>query len=318
MSGALFTEGRSGDDWVGRHRYTVEELGLVGDAATAPEIDNLTLLAASVFDAPVSLLSIVQPERDRQFFTSSTGLAEPVKSERQTPLSHSFCQHVVARGQVLVVGDSRKEPLVANNPSVYELGVIAYLGTPIYKHEGEPIGALCVIEHQPRVWTLDDANKLDRLGTCVSEAIKARAQLLDLNRLHRQVLSSAERLSSAVNAGAVGLWEREVGTDKFWVSEEFDEMHEGAASGWTGLGDLIARFHPDDRRDLEDAMLGEREPGRSYEWVYRYRNDDGSYRWMRSTSTLLQRQNGTSVIAGATVDITAHSGTGTETGVARQ
>lgn len=193
MPSAFVPSGLPSDVDVVRRVYTVEELGLV-DGATIPEIDNLTLLAASIFSAPVSLLSIVQPERDRQFFTSSNGLAEPVHSERQTPLSHSFCQHVVARNHTLIVGDSRKDPLVADNPSVDELDVIAYLGTPVYV-DGQPVGALCVIDEKPRLWRDQDAQNLERLGACVSYTIEARARRLDHEKLHRELNALTERLS---------------------------------------------------------------------------------------------------------------------------
>ena len=74
--------------------YSLSELGLVGPEYLS-EFDELVALASDVLDAPVSLMSIVEPARDRQFFTSHEGLEEPWRSRRQTPLSHSFCRHVV-------------------------------------------------------------------------------------------------------------------------------------------------------------------------------------------------------------------------------
>ena len=44
---------------------------------------------------------------------SSIGLPEPWASERQTPISHSFCQHVVARATPLIVEDARTDAVVA-------------------------------------------------------------------------------------------------------------------------------------------------------------------------------------------------------------
>src|SRR6516162_9470764 len=63
---------------------------------TLPELefDRVTRLACRLLGTEVALLSLV--DTDRQFFKSSCGLPEPWASIRQTPLSHSFCQHVVA------------------------------------------------------------------------------------------------------------------------------------------------------------------------------------------------------------------------------
>ena len=82
------------------------------DSKPEQAFDRLTRLAARVLGAPVSLVSLV--DRDRQFFKSAEGLAEPWLSERQTPLSHSFCQHVVTTNAPLVVTDARDHPLVCD------------------------------------------------------------------------------------------------------------------------------------------------------------------------------------------------------------
>ena len=72
---------------------------------TPPEegFDRFTRLATHVLGVPTALVSIVETERDRQYFTSACGLGEPWASQRQTPLSHSFCKHVKASGEPLSV-----------------------------------------------------------------------------------------------------------------------------------------------------------------------------------------------------------------------
>lgn len=64
-----------------------------------PTFDRLTRLAAELLKAPIALLSLL--EDDRQFFVSSHGLPEEVRSARQTPLDYSICQHTVAAGRPL-------------------------------------------------------------------------------------------------------------------------------------------------------------------------------------------------------------------------
>jgi GAF domain-containing protein len=50
---------------------------------------------------------------------------------RETPLSYSICQNVVARGRPLVIEDAREMSLTASNLAVQDLGVVAYLGVPL-------------------------------------------------------------------------------------------------------------------------------------------------------------------------------------------
>ena len=124
---------------------SLSDLGLV-DAGPERDFDNLTDLASALIGAPVSLISFVEPERDRQYFKSARGLPEPWASQRQTPLTHSFCQHVRASGKPLVVEEAMRHDLVCDNLAVRDLGVVAYLGAPVRDAAGEAVGALCVID----------------------------------------------------------------------------------------------------------------------------------------------------------------------------
>jgi GAF domain-containing protein len=76
--------------------------------------DRLTRMAARLLGAPIALITVIAD--DRQFFKSATGLAEPWASRRGTPLSHSFCRHVVTSGDPLVVEDARRHPTSAPAP----------------------------------------------------------------------------------------------------------------------------------------------------------------------------------------------------------
>ncbi len=70
------------------------------DGPANDAFDRLTALAARILDAPVALVSLV--DSDRQVFASCLGLPEPWVSHRETPLSHSFCQHTLTTGAPLV------------------------------------------------------------------------------------------------------------------------------------------------------------------------------------------------------------------------
>ena len=99
------------------------------DTPPEPAFDRVTRFATRLLDVPVSLVSLV--DSDRQFFKSAIGLPEPWATKRETPLTHSFCQHLVPTGNTLVIEDARTDPLVCDNLAVPELGVISYLGAPL-------------------------------------------------------------------------------------------------------------------------------------------------------------------------------------------
>lgn len=143
------------------------------DGGEEPAFDRLTRLAAKVLGTPVALLSLVDDHR--QFFPSATGLPEPWASRRETPLTHSFCKHVVANGEPFVVDDARVHPDVHDNPSVEELGVVAYAGVPLRTSEDHVLGALCAIDSSPRQWTSNEIDVLKELAASFVREVELRA-----------------------------------------------------------------------------------------------------------------------------------------------
>jgi GAF domain-containing protein len=144
------------------------------DSPAEESFDRLARLAAKVVDAPVALVSAV--DQDRQFFKSCLGLPEPWATDRETPLSHSFCQHTVAAREPVVIADARKDDRVRDNLAIRDMGVIAYLGVPLITREGHALGTLCVIDHQPRIWTGEELNLVRDVAAAVVTEITLRGE----------------------------------------------------------------------------------------------------------------------------------------------
>ena len=142
---------------------------------TPPEaaFDRLTRLASKILKTPVALVSLVDDHR--QFFKSQVGLSEPWATRRETPLSHSLCQHVVTSGTPLIVEDAREHELVRDSLAIPELGVIAYAGVPLVTADGGALGSFCAIDVQPRSWTDEDVEILRDLAASTITEIELRA-----------------------------------------------------------------------------------------------------------------------------------------------
>lgn len=137
-------------------------LGLL-DGAARPELDELTRQAASRTGSPVALLSLV--DADRQVFASSHGRTGLYASENETSLDYSYCKYVVGRDRPLAVTDAQRDPLVRENLATTERGVRAYLGVPLRTRSGHTVGAFCVVDDHPRVWSDADRAALESLAT---------------------------------------------------------------------------------------------------------------------------------------------------------
>lgn len=136
--------------------------------------DRLATLVTERLEVPMSLVSLVSV--DGQVLPGAAGLAEPWRTERATPLSHSFCQHVVSSGAPLIVENANDDPLVAHNAAVMELGVIAYAGMPLHAGTGSVVGSMCAIDHRPREWTDDQLSELAGFAdVCSAELVRRGA-----------------------------------------------------------------------------------------------------------------------------------------------
>ncbi len=155
-----------------RRLEALRSTGLL-DTPAEERFDALTQLASRILRAPVALVSLV--DKDRQFFKSCLGLPEPWASEREMPLSHSFCQHAVAARQPLIVEDARKHPVLHDNAAIRDLGVIAYVGIPLQSSDGQPLGTLCVIDHEPRRWTEEEVELLGGIAEAVAAQVAPAA-----------------------------------------------------------------------------------------------------------------------------------------------
>ncbi|RYD30592.1 MAG: response regulator [Verrucomicrobiaceae bacterium] len=155
-----------------------------------PSFDTLTALACKVLNVPVSLISII--DRDRQFFKSQCGLTDTSAKGRETPLSHSFCKYVVEFSEMLVVEDAEVHPVVRGNPAISELGIRSYLGVPVYNDGGDPVGSFCAFDFKPRAWSEQDIGIVKALADQVTGEVNLR---LAADRHHRD-LTALRRMES--------------------------------------------------------------------------------------------------------------------------
>lgn len=157
----------------------IRRLRLLDTPAEEP-FDRLTRLAARLLRAPIALVSVV--DGHRQFFKSAYGMPEPWASRRETPLTHSFCKHVVARAVPLSIADAKTHPLVCQNAAIGDLNVVAYLGAPLTLATGTTIGSFCVIDTQPRTWTTDEQHTMVDLAASIMSEIALRVAYDDAGR----------------------------------------------------------------------------------------------------------------------------------------
>lgn len=197
---------------------------------TPPEaaFDNITQMAASVFSAPIVLVSLVDEER--QWFKSRVGL-----DATETPRSIAFCDHAIRGLEPLVVEDATIDPRFASNPLVTGvLGVRFYCGVPLRTPDGHGLGTLCLIDRVPREMNGRQLDALKGLAHQVEIELEIRRRLIMLE----ESLSAQQRQQRAKELMAAML------------------VHDLRAplSAITLLADSLAIKHPDSHDQLRGVL----------------------------------------------------------------
>jgi serine phosphatase RsbU (regulator of sigma subunit) len=168
-------------------------------SGTDEGMERFARLVAGRLRVPVALVSLV--EANRQVFPGLVGLAEPWATRRQTPLSHSLCQHVVATGHPLVLADARSDERTCTSLAIGDLGVVAYAGMPLTDSDGHVLGSLCAIDTELREWSARELADLADLAAACSTELRLRIAT-DVARQAQHQAEAAQNAAEHSNAEA--------------------------------------------------------------------------------------------------------------------
>jgi excisionase family DNA binding protein len=140
--------------------------GLV-DTDAEPRFDRIVRLAAMVTASPIALISLLTSTR--QWFKASVGAAA-----RETTRDWAFCSHTVLQDELFVVEDALGDARFRDNPLVQQDPHIRfYAGVPLRDRSGQALGALCVIDREPRRLRAAETQALLDLAAIASAEIQA-------------------------------------------------------------------------------------------------------------------------------------------------
>ena len=167
------------------------------DSPPEEAFDRLTRVATVVVRVPVALVTLLDSER--HFFKSQFGLPEPLATTRETPLTRSFCKHVVGSCEPLIVPDVRTHPLFRHRPA--EKGsVMAYAGFPLITSDGYALGTFCVIDWCAREWTAEEIHSLRVLTAAAMSEIELRRAAGELRVLNSNLQGLVEARTAELRA----------------------------------------------------------------------------------------------------------------------
>lgn len=150
------------------------------DSVPEPRFDRIVRLASAALGAPMSMITLVDAER--QWFKAQVGL-----DLSETPRSVSFCAHAILEPSGwFVVPDASVDPRFADSPLVTAGPELrAYLGRVLHDPSGQAIGALAVADREPRDFTPEQLAVLEDLAAIVEREIATVDQEVTLRAVQR-------------------------------------------------------------------------------------------------------------------------------------
>ncbi len=156
---------------------------------TLPEemFDDITSLASTICEMPISLISLI--DEDRQFFKSHHGI-----ELNETPIELSVCKHAIESDEdMFEVINLREDKRFKDNLLVTEdPKIVSYFGIPLKSIKGVAFGTLCVIGREKK-----------KLNQQQKEAIKVLSRqvvnLLELRKSNFLLKTYQKKLENYTN-----------------------------------------------------------------------------------------------------------------------
>ena len=166
------------------------------------DFDRLTKLAVRVVGATAGLISLLDEEEELT----------------------ALCRDVVAAGGPLLVEDAGAHPLLGTHETVRRLGIRGFAGIPLLDDDGRPLGALCVVDVEPRTWTEDEEELLSEIAAAVLTRLGLRTAV-ELTReaaaeKHAVLASSLDCILVMDDKGIIREWNPAAEITFGWTREE--------------------------------------------------------------------------------------------------
>ncbi|MDN3723996.1 GAF domain-containing sensor histidine kinase [Aequorivita sp. SDUM287046] len=160
------------------------------DTLPEKDFDNITALTANICDVPISLVTLL--DADRNFLKSHYGL-----NFNESPRDLSFCGHAILdESNIFIVEDARNDPRFQDNPLVTEMNAIFYAGVRLVNSEGYPLGTLCVFDTKPRMLSKSQKKALISMAYQVVNLFEARKRNRTLLAVQQELKEKNEELKN--------------------------------------------------------------------------------------------------------------------------
>jgi signal transduction histidine kinase len=206
-----------------------------------------------------------------------------------------------SHGKVIVLPDVRKDlptETDAEKNFFREFGINSALVFPFFQAGGTTQAILYASGRSQKEWPDEVIKDLRSIGQIFAAAL-ARKQADESLR------ESEATISLAAQSANLGLWSRDMPTDKIWATERTRTLYDFSAEAEVTFGQLLESLHPEDRPATEKAIAGAVADGCDYNIIHRVIRADGTARWIAARGRAIYSATGQPLkMMGASFDIT--------------
>jgi PAS domain S-box-containing protein len=247
----------------------LEELRRYAVLDTPPEkaFDDITELAARIFEVPIAAVTLIDAER--QWFKSCVGL-----ETREVGRNFAFCAHAILGTEVMIVPDARADARFAENPLVTGAPHIRfYAGAPLQTSNGLILGTLTISDTKLRTMTKDNIATLAALATLVVDEIQLRYEIGAENLRLLQAAMQQSSESVIITTADVDL----PGPEIIFVNPAFTKLTGYSAKEVIGKTPRIFQG-PKTKRKILDGVRAQLAKGEESHFdVVNYRKDGSEF-----------------------------------------
>jgi len=137
------------------------------DTPPEPAFDRIAEMAATLFQVPMAIVSLV--DEDRVWFKSRLGIG-PDHAARAAGL----CSSAILSPGVFYLRDAAHDERAVGHPLVLALGIRFYAAAPLCTHDGLNLGTVCVLDQKPRELAPVEAEILKMLAVLAMNQMELR------------------------------------------------------------------------------------------------------------------------------------------------
>lgn len=135
------------------------------------ELEDIVSLAAEICGTPSASINFIDDETQFIRFKKGINISSTLRED-------AFCNHVIDDYKVLMIPDTTKDERFESNFLVKgDKGIRFYAGAPLTTHDGHNLGALCVVDENPKVLNKMQLNMLQILSRQVIQLLEFDASL---------------------------------------------------------------------------------------------------------------------------------------------